>query len=90
VRRSGLGRPLTLEVTPRRLVARLVAGNGRRSLVIVAAGREPRTFRLRARGGTGFPYGRIDTAEPERIVRAAGRDVRLVRLDRNGWRAEFR
>ena len=49
MRGSGLGRPLTLRVTPNRVDARLVAGNGRQSLVRVTAQHDLRT--LDTRGG---------------------------------------
>jgi hypothetical protein len=50
MRGSGLGRPLTLRVTPNRVDARLVAGNGRQSLVRVTAQQQLRTVGRR-RGG---------------------------------------
>jgi hypothetical protein len=92
LRNSGLGRPLTLRVYPDRVDARLVAGNGRQSLVSVTAQRELRTLETREGGrARGIPYGRIEPAMPERLVRAGdGRTIRFVRLDRTGWRAYFR
>ncbi|HEY7600619.1 MAG TPA: hypothetical protein VH741_11885 [Candidatus Limnocylindrales bacterium] len=90
LRGSGLGRPLILRVHPGRVDARLVAGNGRQSLVRVTAQHELRTLGTRQGRGRGIGYGQIDPAMPERLVRADGRPVRFVRLDRSGWRAFFR
>jgi hypothetical protein len=90
LRGSGLGRPLILRVYPGRVDARLVAGNGRQSLVRVTAQHELRTLGSRQGHGRGIGYGQIDAAMPERLVRADGRPVRFVRLDRSGWRAFFR
>jgi hypothetical protein len=92
LRGSGLGRPLTLRAYPGRVDARLVAGNGRQSLMRVTAQHELRTLGTREGGrARGIGYGQIDPAMPERLVRAAeGRTVRFVRLDRSGWRAFFR
>ncbi len=93
MRGSGLGRPLTLRVTPNRVDARLVAGNGRQSLVRVTAEQELRTVGTRAGGGAGIPYARIDVTAPERLTREADeqrRRIRFLRLDRSGWRAVYR
>jgi hypothetical protein len=91
LRDSGLGRPITLRAYPGRVDARLVAGNGRLSLVRVTAQHELRTLStregVRARG---IAYDRIDPTIPEQLVRDDGRVVRFVRLDREGWRAFFR
>ena len=91
LRDSGLGRPVTLRAYPGRVDARLVAGNGRLSLVRVTAQHELRTLStregVRARG---IAYDRIDPTVPEQLVRDDGRVVRFVRLDREGWRAFFR
>jgi hypothetical protein len=93
MRGSGLGRPLTLRVTPNRVDARLVAGNGRQSLVRVTAQQELRTLDTRRGGGAGIPYAQIDVTAPERLTREADaerRKIRFVRLDRDGWRAVYR
>lgn len=93
MRGSGLGRPLTLRVTPNRVDARLVAGNGRQSLVRVTAQHELRTVGTRRGGGAGIPYARIDVTAPERLTREADaerRQIRFLRLDGSGWRAVYR
>ena len=93
MRGSGLGRPLTLRVTPNRVDARLVARNGRQSLVRVTAQQELRTVGTRTGGGAGIPYARIDVNAPERLTREADaerRRIRFLRLDRSGWRAVYR
>ena len=94
MRGSGLGRPLTMRVTPSRVDARLVAGNGQLSLVRVTAQHELRTLGTREGGrGSGIPYAKIDVTAPERLVRegdAKGRQIRYLRLDRFGWRAYYR
>jgi len=94
MRESGLGRPLRLRVTPSRVDARLVAANGRLSLVQVTARQELRTVGTRTGAGrAGIPYEQIDVTAPERLVRdrdAEGRRIRHLRLDRFGWRAYFR
>ena len=92
MRDSGLGRPLTLRVAPDRVDARLVAGNGRLSLVRVTPQQGLRTTATREGGrGRGIGYGRIDPTTPERLVRdAEDRRIRYLRLDRYGWRAYFR
>ena len=93
MRASGLGRPLLLRVTPNRVDARLVAGNGRQSLVRVTAEHELRTVGTRRGGGAGIPYGQIDVTAPERLAREADaerRQIRFLRLDRDGWRAVYR
>jgi hypothetical protein len=93
MRGSGLGRPLTLRVTPNRVDARLVARNGRQSLVRVTAQQELRTVGTRPGGGAGIPYARIDVTAPERLAREADaerRRIRFLRLDRSGWRAVYR
>jgi hypothetical protein len=92
MRASGLGRPLTLRVAPNRVDARLVAGNGRLSLVRVTRQHELRTLGTRQGArGRGIGYARIDPTVPERLVRdAEDRRIRYLRLDRYGWRAYFR
>jgi hypothetical protein len=92
MRASGLGRPVTMRVAPGRVDARLVAGNGRLTLVRVTAGRELRTLAARQSGrGRGIAYAQIDPTVPERLVREAeGRQIRFLRLDRYGWRAYSR
>ena len=92
MRESGLGRPHRLRVDPGQVDARLVARDGRVSRVRVTPG-ELRTVGTgpRLRGRSGIAYARIDPAVPARLVRdAEGRRIRLLRLDRFGWRAYFR
>jgi hypothetical protein len=93
MRESGLGRPLTLRVTPSRVDARLVDRNGRVAVVQVTAEQQLRTVRTGGKSGdrAGIAYSRIDVTAPERLVREAeGRRIRHLRLDRFGWRAYFR
>jgi hypothetical protein len=92
LRESGLGRPVTLRAYPSRVDARLVAGNGRLSLVRVTAQHELRTLGTReGASARGISYDRIDPTVPERLVRADERRViRFVWLDREGWHAVFR
>ena len=92
LRESGLGRPVTLRAYPSRVDARLVAGNGRLSLVRVTAQHELRTLGTReGASARGISYDRIDPTVPERLVRGdEGRVIRFVRLDGEGWHAVFR
>jgi hypothetical protein len=95
LRRSGLGRPLTLRVAPGWVDAQLVVRSGRLSLVRFTAQHDLRTLDQRdgARYGATVAYQRIDTATPERLVRGAdepARRIQYVLLDRRGWRAYFR
>lgn len=95
LRRSGLGRPLTLRVAPERVDAQLVSRSGRLSLVQFTSEHDLRTLDHRdgARYGATVAYRRIDPAAPERLVRSAdapARRIQYVLLDRTGWRAYFR
>lgn len=80
---AGLGRPLTMRVAPDRIDATLIAKGGRLHQVQIAPGGELRELA----SGDGAPgrtlaYKAIDTAAPERLVRAgATKKVPARRID---------
>jgi hypothetical protein len=79
---SGLGKPLTMRVAPDRIDATLVSNGRMHEVQVTPSGELHENAVVAAPPGRTIPYAAIDTAAPQRLVRAgATKQVPAGRID---------